>query len=106
MNSLENFVHYNKLLETYGLLLTDSQREMMELYYEFNLSLAEIAENKGISRSAVSDALKKASQALENYENKLKIIENNAKIDDLLEKIENSNNLKDIKNLVNDFKRN
>ena len=43
----------------------------MALYHEENLSLSEIAEEFGISRQAVHDTLKKAEQALNEYEAKL-----------------------------------
>lgn len=47
----------------------------MELYHEENLSLAEIAEEKGISRQGVYDSLKKAEKSLEEYEKALGLIE-------------------------------
>ena len=62
------------LNDFYGGLLTDRQREFVELYYNENLTLAEIGENYGISRQAVSDSLKKAAQALRGYEKKLGLL--------------------------------
>ena len=59
------------LYDFYGELLTQRQKEVMELYNEENLSLAEIAEEFGISRQGVHDALHKAQKALEEYERKL-----------------------------------
>ncbi len=66
-------VRINRLLDLYGELLTISQRDILNDYYEANLSLSEIAENKNISRTAVSDALKKGREKLEFYEQKIKI---------------------------------
>lgn len=63
------------LYDFYGELLTDRQKEVMELYNEENLSLAEIAEEFGISRQGVHDALHKAQKALEEYERKLGLVE-------------------------------
>jgi len=63
------------LYDFYGALLTEKQRQVMALYHEENLSLSEIANEFGISRQAVHDTLKKAEQALEDYENKLKLID-------------------------------
>ena len=63
------------LYDFYGALLTDKQREVMALYHEENLSLSEIASEFGISRQAVHDTLKKAEQALKEYEEKLKLME-------------------------------
>ena len=63
------------LYDFYGELLTDRQKQVMELYNEENLSLAEIAEEFGISRQGVHDALHKAQKALEEYEQKLGLVE-------------------------------
>ena len=59
------------LLECYEALLTDKQREIMDDYYRYDLSLGEIAENRNISRAGVYDTLKKSSEKLEDYESKL-----------------------------------
>ena len=59
------------LMDFYGPLLTDHRREVVRLYCEEDLSLAEIAEQLNITRQGVSDALKKARTQLEEYEKKL-----------------------------------
>ena len=59
------------LFDIYGGLLTEKKREVMMLYHEENLSLSEIAEEQGVSRAAVHDALKSAEKNLRDYENKL-----------------------------------
>ena len=58
----------------YGALLTKRQSEVMQLYHEENLSLSEIAEEFGISRQGVHDALKNAQEALTTYEEKLGLV--------------------------------
>ena len=60
MNDLERLEYINNLLCIYGELLTESQKMMMEDYYVYNLSFAEISENNNVTRSAVSDCLKKS----------------------------------------------
>ncbi len=62
---------YLQLWDAYGALLTDTQREICEKYYLYDLSLSEIAEEKGISKQAVSDALKTSRELLDFYEGKL-----------------------------------
>jgi len=52
-------------------LLTEHQREICELYYICDLSLTEIAEQKGVSKQSVSDALSKSRAILDEYESKL-----------------------------------
>ena len=59
------------LMDFYGPLLTEHRREVMRLYCEEDMTLAEIAEQLDITRQGVSDALKKARAQLEDYENKL-----------------------------------
>ena len=75
MNDLERLEYINNLLCIYGELLTESQKTMMEDYYVYNLSFAEISENNIVTRSAVSDCLKKSLQKLEYYESILKLYE-------------------------------
>ena len=59
------------LLDIYGALLTERQREMMDLYYNDDLSLSEIAEQYEISRQGVHDALKRSEETLRHYDNAL-----------------------------------
>lgn len=56
------------LLDLYGQLLTEKQRDMLELYYNDDLSLAEIAEHYEISRQGVHDSIKRGEESLEEYE--------------------------------------
>ena len=64
-------LRYLQLFDAYGALLTDVQREICEQYYLYDLSLSEIAEEKGISKQSVSDTLKKSRELLDYYEDKL-----------------------------------
>lgn len=66
--------NYNELFDFYGSLLTEKQKRFFEDYYREDYSLSEIAENEGISRAAVSDALKRCRQELSNYEEKLHLV--------------------------------
>lgn len=59
------------LLDLYSPLLTQTQREICDLYFNYDLSLGEIAEQKGVSRQSVSDCLGKCRKQLESYEEKL-----------------------------------
>ena len=59
------------LLDFYGELLTEKQREFLEYYYDEDLSLAEIALNEGISRQGVRDAIKRAEKQLLEMEESL-----------------------------------
>ncbi len=65
---LEDATRINLLYDFYGNLLTKKQREYLELYYQHDLSLAEIADESGISRQGVHDLLKRAVRTLEQTE--------------------------------------
>ena len=62
------------LFDFYGDLLTERQKEFYDLYYNEDLSLAEIAENYGISRQGVRDVIVRAEAAMTEIEDKTHII--------------------------------
>ncbi len=62
------------LFDFYGDLLTERQREFYDLYYNEDLSLAEIAENYGISRQGVRDVIVRAEAAMTEIEDKTHIL--------------------------------
>ncbi len=68
---MDKKMEVSMLLDLYKGLLTDKQAETMELYYNEDLSLSEIAENLGITRQGVRDALVKGEKALLEAEEKL-----------------------------------
>jgi predicted DNA-binding protein YlxM (UPF0122 family) len=72
-NPLLDFDVINPLLDLYGKLLTKHQQTMMSDYYRFNLSLKEIAEQRGISRAAVSDAITQAKHHFQVLEASLHV---------------------------------
>lgn len=59
------------LLDIYGSMLTDKQRNAMELYYWEDLSLREIANSQSVTRQAVHDGIKRSELLLAEYEEKL-----------------------------------
>ncbi|MBQ3181622.1 MAG: DNA-binding protein [Clostridia bacterium] len=62
------------LLDFYGELLTEKQAKAMELYYNEDLSLAEIAEPLSISRQGVRDSIKRGEKQLIDLENTLGLL--------------------------------
>lgn len=69
----KELVKMSMLYDLYGGMLTDKQRELFELYYEEDLSLAEIAQNEGITRQGVRDTIVRAEEALKEFEDRLKL---------------------------------
>ena len=61
---MEKNLNVSILLDFYGAMLTEKQREAVEYYYNDDLSLSEIADNQGISRQGVRDAIKRAEALL------------------------------------------
>jgi hypothetical protein len=64
-------IRFLRLWDLYRGLLTETQREIADLYFDCDLSLGEIAEMKGVSRQSVSDCLHKCRQKLEDADEKL-----------------------------------
>lgn len=64
------------LLDFYGDMLTEKQRDVIDLYYNQDLSLSEIAEHEGITRQGVRDSIKRGEVYLFELEDKLKVFEN------------------------------
>ena len=67
----EQDLNISYLLDFYGELLSDRKRTVMDMYFNEDLSLAEIAEQIGISRQGVRDIIKKSEEDLHFYEEKL-----------------------------------
>ena len=84
---MKDDLHFLQLLDLYSPLLTETQREIADLYFNYDLSLGEIAEQKDVSRQSVSDCLQKCRKQLEKYEEKLgfakTLSQMQAEVDDL-----------------------
>lgn len=70
---MEKFIYYNNLFLIYKDLLTTKNSEIFNLYYGENLSMQEIADIKGISKSRVGIIIKNVQNKLDKYEHILKI---------------------------------
>ena len=71
---LQESLEISVLLDFYGPLLTEKQQTFVDLYFNENLSLSEIAQEFGVTKQAVSDGLKKSEKALRRYEEKLGLV--------------------------------
>ncbi len=99
----EKNLNISLLLDFYGDILSKRQNEMLDMYYNEDLSLSEIAEKFEISRQGVRSVLKKGETILIEMEEKLKLVdrfskmlEKSAEIADELEKINQNINNNDI----------
>jgi len=103
MLEIEKALHFNELYDYYYKLLTDKQREYFELYYQENLSLHEISENKNVSRNAIHRQLKNVEKLLEDYEEKLELHKKGIilyEIYDLLKEESKSNIIKKLNEIL------
>jgi len=99
------------LLDIYGAMLTDKQRDAVDLYYNEDLSLAEISEHQGITRQGVRDSIKRAESILLDCDEKLGFAQRLAHIQEGLDEIvamagrvmsdSSSHSIKTIKRLEN-----
>lgn len=84
------------LFDFYAPLLTDKQREAVDLYYNEDLSLAEIAEQWQISRQGVREQIKRGEQVMTEAEEKLHIAARSSEIDRLCSLLnENAKHIRD-----------
>lgn len=84
VNKMEERLNLINLYDIYGELLTDKQQTYFEEYYFNNLSLSEMSDLYEVSRSAVSKSLKEIEAKLNNYEDKLKIMDKLNKVNKLI----------------------
>ena len=71
---VEENIILNKLFDTYGVLLSTGQQDIMLSYLQNDLTVSEIAENLGVSRQAVMDSVSKAEKKLFDLEKKMGLL--------------------------------
>ncbi|MEE1061219.1 MAG: YlxM family DNA-binding protein [Ruminococcus sp.] len=84
---MEKNVEVSLLFDFYGELLKPSCRQAVELYYNEDLSLAEIAAQTGITRQGVRDSIKRSESQLFEFEDKLGLLKKFIELERGLEKI-------------------
>lgn len=106
---MEQNVKISMLNQIYGGLLTKKQNEIIEDYYNNDLSLSEIAQNYEITRQAVRDILKKSEKKLFEYEETLgfmkKTLEQESKIKKIIEQLEKTGENNQNKEIVKELKK-
>ena len=109
---MERKVEISMLLQIYGKLLTKKQQDVMNLYYNDDLSLSEIAEINKISRQGVNDIIKKGETNLLEYEKVLHIMkttETNTKVIDSiifeLSKIDDNTSKNELQKILNNVQK-
>lgn len=99
----------SELLDYYGPLLSEKQSELLNCYYNEDLSLAEIAKMMNVSRQAVHEQIKHGVKSLISYEEKLTLVKRHETLTNLMRELETAldqksadveKTLKQIKELV------
>lgn len=103
----EKNLEINYLLDFYGEVLNDRKRTVLEMYYNDDYSLSEIADEIGISRQGVRDIIKKSEDELIYLEEKLGLLKKFQAIQKrasaLLSAVEDSNITPEIKSMIREF---
>lgn len=86
-DELDEIVHLSILYDFYGDMLSEHKKQIFEDYILNDLSLSEIAKEKGISRQGVYDIVKRCSRELQDYEDRLSLISRFRLIKEKLSKI-------------------
>ena len=85
MKTIDDFAYFCLLFDIYKGLLTEKQQNILEKHLYFDLSLNEISEEIGISRSGVLDAIEHGKENLKAYESKLHLAEKFRKLESKIE---------------------
>ncbi len=73
VRATEKDLNISRLLDLYGGVMNEKQRNVLRCYYDEDLSLSEIAENEGISRQGASDLIRRAEQQLRFLDDNLRL---------------------------------
>ena len=93
VESFEEIVELSLLFDFYGEMLGEHKKKIFEDYVLNDLSLAEIAEEEGISRQGVHDIVKRCTKQLKEYETILHLVE---KFQNMKEKLTKAAGLLDV----------
>ena len=85
---MDKIYEQTMLFDFYGELLTEHQRSIYEDAVHNDMSLGEIAEERGISRQGVHDLIRRCDRILQDYESKLHLVERFAKAKETVAEIE------------------
>ncbi len=86
-NTMKN-LKVSYLLDFYGNLFADKQREILEMYYQDDMSLSEIAQSVGITRQGVYDNIRRGEKEILEMESKLCLMDRFVEISNSLDNIE------------------
>lgn len=77
----------SRLCDAYGSLLTEHMRSVVRDYFDYDLSLAEIAENYGVTRQAALCTVRQAEAKLRDYEDRMGLVQKADRLSSSLEEL-------------------
>ena len=87
MNDINDIVRRTLLFDFYGVLLTENQKKVYEDVVFNDYSISEVASDEGISRQSVHDMIRRTDKLLEEYEEKLHLVEKYKNVEELVKQI-------------------
>lgn len=91
---MEKFIYYNELFDIYNSFINENNSNIFKLYYEENLSMQEISDLVGLTKSRVGNIIKTIEKKLDDLENKLNLYKKKLILEELLD-IEDISIIKD-----------
>lgn len=103
---MEKLVQVARLFDTYGSLLNEKQKDVINCYYNEDLSLNEIAQNNNKSKQAISDMIQRSVDKLFEFENELSLIKKKNQLREdlsLLRELIESSNQSEAMDMINEM---
>lgn len=105
MDGISKTIRVNDLLTLYGSQLSSTQREILENYFVYDLSMSEIADNREVSKAAVEDAIKKGLKKLESLEGELGLLKKKEELNSLIKNTKETTNNEDLLRFIEKIER-
>ena len=99
--NIDKKVEISALYNVYGAMLTKKQRDIVEMFYNLDMSLAEIAESYNISRQAVRDVIVRAGETLEKAEDELHLYDNVRKLSEIVTSVRKEGDVERLDEIIN-----
>ena len=98
--NIDEKVEISALYNVYGNMLTAKQRDIVEMFYNLDMSLAEIAESYNITRQAVRDVLVRAGETLKKAEEELHVYRDVCELSEILADVKSSGSIERLDKII------
>lgn len=105
---MQHKITVSLLNDYYGGILNSNQQEIMRLYFDCDMSLAEISEQKGVTRQAIREMVVRSTSKLNEMENKLQLVKKikniNKKMEEIISNTSDENTKRELTDLLKEIK--